>query len=167
MGFFDDIKDLLGDDLDDLIDDAGSITVEVVTSKADLDKRISELEADGFKLTDDAKKTVEKVTEEEPDEDPDDLDEMLEYYRKEALRERAELIKKYGEEKVRKITDLALHCATIHSLMEKNIPLDQSMVDEYNSLCREVHPERCDDFVVQLIYMMERHTAEKGLKELG
>jgi len=155
MGFF--------DDLEELFDDAGDITVEIVTNKKDLDKRISELEADGYTLTEEAKKTVEKVSvNEEPD-----IDEEIEYYRKEALKEKAELVKKYGEEKVRKITDLALHVAMIHSLLEKSIPLDQSMVDEYNALCREVHPERCDDFVVQLIYMMERHTAEKGLKELG
>ena len=154
MGFF--------DDLEELFDDAGDITVEIVTNKKDLDKRISELEADGYTLTEEAKKTVEKASvNEEPD-----IDEELEYYRKEAKKQYNEFVKEYGLEKTKKITDLSLHCAMIHSLLTKNVPLDQSIVDEYNSLCREVYPDRCDDFVLQLTYMMVRHAAEKGLKDL-
>ena len=161
MGFFEDIEEFL----DNIGEDADEITIDIVTNKEDLDKKIKELEDDGYTLA--GEKTCRVTLDDiRSNEDEEDEDEAIETLRLQAKKQREEMVEKLGVEKTNKIIRLSALCAMITNLMTNNVPLDQDMVDEYNSLCRDLHPELADEFTCKLFYMIARHTAEKASKSL-
>ena len=171
MGFFEDIEDFIDEITDGIDDDADEVTVEIVTSKGDLDKRIKELEDDGYTLVKEEKPEKKekkcKVTLDDLFSEDEEEDELLEDLRIKAKKQREEMVEKLGEEKTKKIIRISALSAMITNLMTKSVPLDQKMVDEYNGLCRELNPVMCEDFMLKLIYMLVEHTTEKASESIG
>ena len=152
MGKFDEIKEVL--ELLEMMtdDDDCPVKVDVVTNREDLDKKLKELEEEGFKLVDDAKNEAEE-------------DEELEKLRKAAKEQHDTIVKVVGKEKADAVVDFASHCAMLTTLIGDGIPLDQGMVDEYNELCEVVHPERCSKLMRRIAYAAMREMAEEGMKD--
>ena len=154
MGKFDDLKDLA--DLLEKLDADEDITVEVVKSREELDKRLKELDEDGYTMVgDEPKKEPKKKYE-------DELEEM----RKSALKARKDMDKKIGKEAADKHVACAAANSVIKTCLELDIPIPKETFEEYNKLCEEVFPERCDPFMLGLTYMMLDHMREEGVKSL-
>ena len=102
-------------------------------------------------------KTKTKVEEE---------DEEVEELRKQAKEARKEVVDSLGEDMAGYVVDYAAHSAMLLALLRDDIPLDQSMVDEYNALCEKVHPERCSKVVKTIAYRALREMTEEGKKSL-
>ena len=154
MGKFDDLKDLA--DLLEKLDADEDITVEVVKSREELDKRLKELDEDGYTMVgDEPKKEPKKKYE-------DELEEM----RKSARQARKDMDKKIGKEAADKHIACAAANSVIKTCLELDIPIPKETFEEYNKLCEEVFPERCDPFMLGLTYMMLDHMREEGVKSL-
>ena len=93
-------------------------------------------------------------------------DEEVEELRKQAKEARKEVIDSFGEDMAGYVVDYAAHSAMLMALLRDDIPLDQSMVDEYNALCEKVHPERCSKVVKTIAYRALREMTEEGKKSL-
>ena len=152
MGNFDDLKELI--DMMEALDGDGDIKVEVVTSKEQLDKRMKELDEEGYTLVDDAKKQ-EKTKKDE-----------LEEERQRAIKAKEHIIKEEGKEKADKLIAYAAVCASIKACLELDIPIRQDMFGEYNRLCKEVYPEKNSDMFLFFAYAFIDHMKEEGVKSL-
>lgn len=109
-----------------------------------------------------------EVEEEEEDIDEDiEEDEELIALREEAISARKDLAEEFGEKKASQVVDFASHYAMLESLLHDSLPLDQSMVDEYNALCRKVYPEKCKTVKLALTYAALRKMCELGVESLG
>ena len=102
---------------------------------------------------------LEKAVEERKDEETERL-------RKEAKGAKDELLKEFGEEKTNNVIKMASVSAMLICLLNDSIPLDQTMVDEYNDLCVKVHPERASGFMCKLAYSALREMAKEGIDSL-
>lgn len=123
-------------------------------------------------LLDRLKKIADEKEVEEEEEDidediEDEEDEELIALRKEAISARKDLAEEFGEKKASQVVDFASHYAMLESLLHDSLPLDQSMVDEYNALCRKVYPEKCKTVKLALTYAALRKMCELGVESLG
>lgn len=166
MGFIDDLKEMLDDiDIEELAEDADHITVEIVTNKKDLDKRIKELKEEGYTLA--TGEPDEPDQDEDDDEDlPEDEEELEEVLRMKARKSFGKMVKEIGAEKAKQHVELAMYRGIIDNLLERKIPLDPDAVEKYNNLCREENPEACDPDVLEFLYLVVRHMAEKKKREI-
>ena len=144
--------------LKELLEEFADNEVEIVT---DIDDFIDKLE----KTMDDEDEPKEELKKEATETEEDDVD--IKLIRGLAKEARAEAVKKFGKDRADKITRLATCQFMIQTLMDKNVPIQQSMVDEFNKLCVELTPEFKDDFGLSLTYTCLRMIAEKGESELG
>lgn len=148
MPSFEDLLDLLFDDDPDM---------EIEVTIGDDDKEDSGCES--------CKKCEKPSKPNKPDE-VDKVEEAVEKSRAAAKKSCEWLTDKYGEEKCKDIVKLASLCASISTLIEDSIPLDQTMVDEYNDLCKKVHPERSSGLACAMVYAALRHLSDEGMKSL-
>ena len=161
MGFIDDLKEMLDDiDIEELAEDADHITVEIVTNKKDLDKRIKELKEEGYTLA------TGEPDEDEDEDLPEDEEELEEVLRMKARESFGEMAKEIGAEKAKQHVELAMYRGILDNLMERKIPLDPDAVEKYNNLCRELNPDFCDSDLLEFLYLVVRHMAEKKKREI-
>ena len=154
MPNFDDLKELI--DMMEALDCDSDIKVEVVTSKDQLDKRLKELDEEGYTLVDDVKKTKA----EKPEKDD------LEKERQLARKAKEHIIKEEGKEKADKLIAYAAVCASIKACLELDIPIRQDMFGEYNRLCKEVYPEKNSEMFLFFAYAFIDRMREEGVKSL-
>lgn len=177
MGFFEDIEELLDDlagelaeELDEDIPEGTTVTVNVVTSKEELDKKVKELQDDGYTLIKVKKESISNDEEDADDSEeedlPEDEEELFEVLRTKALRSFGRMVKKFGLEKAIKNLDLSMNHGIIDNFLKKDLPLDPEIVERYNALCRELNPEKCDPETLELYYLITRRIAEKRRKEI-
>ena len=174
MGFFDDIEEMLDELVDDLDEEVGAadhdISVEIVKGKEDLDKRVKELEDEGYTLVEVQKKLVrngkeaEDQDEEEEEDLPEDEEELEAVLCYKAKRQFAEMTKEKGLDKAIMYLDRAMYRGAIDHLLNQGLPLDPDVVANYNRLSREM--SECDSDTLEFIHMFVRHVAEKKRKEI-
>jgi hypothetical protein len=144
------------------LDGDGGIKVEVVTSKDQLDKRLKELDEEGYTLVDDAKKTKAEKPEKKSETEKDDLEKE----RQRARKAKEHIIKEEGKEKADKLIAYAAVCASIKACLELDIPIRQDMFGEYNRLCKEVYPEKNSEMFLFFAYAFIDRMREEGVKSL-
>lgn len=175
MGFFDDIEEMLDGLVDELDEEVGAadhdISVEIVKGKEDLDKRVRELEDEGYTLVEVQKKLVrngkeaeDQDEEEEEDEDLPEDDEDEEALRMKAKQQFGRMVKENGLDKAIMYLDRAMYRGAIDNLLEKGLPLDPDAVANYNRLAREL--SECDPETLEVIYMVTNHFSVKKRKEI-
>ena len=176
MGFFDDIEEMLDELVDELDEEVGAgdhdISVEIVKGKEDLDKRVKELEDEGYTLVEVQKKLVrngkeaEDEDEEEEDEEvlPEDEEELKELLRFKAKRQFAEMTKEKGLDHAIMYLDRSMYRGVIDQLLEQGLPLDPDVVANYNRLSNEL--SECDSDTLEFVYMFVNHLALKKRKEI-
>ena len=176
MGFFDDIEEMLDELVDELDEEVGAadhdISVEIVKGKEDLDKRVKELEDEGYTLVEVQKKLVrngneagDQDEEEEEDEDlPEDDEELEAVLCYKAKRQFAEMTKEKGLDHAIMYLDRSMYRGVIDHLLEKGLPLDPDAVANYNRLAREL--SECDPETLEVIYMVTNHFSVKKRKEI-
>ena len=160
-GKFDDLKDLL--EMLERMDEDEDITVEVIHSREDLDKRLKELDEEGYSFVG---KDAKPKKEEKPKEKVEETDEALEKERKKALDAKKALIDKVGKDRTAKLIDSAAASAAIQACLDLDIPIRQDMFEEYNTAVKGAFPERCDLFALSLAYGMIDRMKVEGVKSL-
>ena len=171
MGFFEDIEEALDNLIDELDEEAGAtdktISVEIVKGKEDLDKRVKELENDGFTVVGVQKKTV-RSDDDADDEEEEDLPEDEEDYdflRTKARQQFKEMVEEKGLDKAIVDLDRSMYRGIIDHLLSRGLPLDPDAVAEYNRLALELN-EDCDPDTLEFLYMLVHHSSVKLRKEI-
>ena len=86
----------------------------------------------------------------------------LEKARLEAKAARERVIKEEGEDRANKLLDYAMASTCITACLDIGIPLKPEMVEKYNTLNREIYPERSNEFMLDIAYSMIEMTMAKG-----
>lgn len=170
MGFFEDIEEALDNLIDELDEEAGAadktISVEIVKGKEELDKRVRELEDDGFTLVKVQKKTDRSGDEDEEEEEdlPED-EEDYDFLRTKARQQFKEMVKEKGLDKAIVDLDRSMYRGIIDHLLSRGLPIDPDAVAEYNRLALELN-EDCDPDTLEFLYMLVHHSSVKLRKEI-
>lgn len=171
MGFFEDIEEALDNLIDELDEEAGAtdktISVEIIKGKEDLDKRVKELEDEGFTVVGVQKKTVRSDDEdkEEEEEDLPEDEEDYDFLRTKARQQFKEMVKEKGLDKAIVDLDRSMYRGVIDHLLNRGLPLDPDAVSEYNRLALELN-EDCDPDTLEFLYMLVHHSSVKLRKEI-
>lgn len=156
MGKFGELKDFI--EMLETLDADEDVKVEVITSRAELDKRLKELDEEGYTLIDDEEKVEKKAKKSKEEE--------LEEERQKALNAKERIVKKEGKERADNLISFAAMNASIKSCLDFDIPIREDMFNEYNSLCEKVYPERSDPLFLALAYSFIDRVKEEGVKSL-
>ena len=160
---FDELMDAISKDENGFLvfDDVGGL-LDLLRLLADDDKDEPDLEVE---ITVESKEEPKKGKHETKTK-VEEEDEEVEELRKQAKEARKEVVDSLGEDMAGYVVDYAAHSAMLLALLRDNIPLDQSMVDEYNALCEKVHPELCSEVVKAIAYRALREMTEEGKKSI-
>ena len=172
MGFFEDIEEALDNLIDELDEEAEAtdktISVEIVKGKEDLDKRVKELEDEGFTLVKVQKKTDRSGDDADDEDEEEDLPEDEEDYdflRTKARQQFKEMVKEKGLDKAIVDLDRSMYRGIIDHLLNRGLPLDPDAVAEYNRLSIELN-EDYDPDTLEFLYMLVHHSSVKLRKEI-
>ena len=169
MGFFEDIEEALDNLIDELDEEAGAtdktISVEIVKGKEELNKRVRELEDEGFTLVKVQKKNASSSDDDEEEEDLPEDEEDYDFLRTKARQQFKEMVEEKGLDKATVDLDRSMYRGIIDHLLSRGLPIDPDAVAEYNRLSLELN-EDCDPDTLEFLYMLVHHSSVKLRKEI-